>query len=155
MCLIDLVGKGARVRTVPVPGWAQRDLDGWREASEGTCSFKGAEFGPQASQEVPKAPQTPQTAILRSLSVQGTLNGQMSESGVWWVVKGYADRLGVRFRPHDLRRTIAKLSFQASKDLEQVQLFLGHSRIETTARYLGGEQELRLGEAAVDKIGLW
>jgi integrase len=39
--------------------------------------------------------------------------------------------------PHDLRRTTAKLCRAAGRELEQIQLLLGHSSVQTTERYLG------------------
>jgi integrase/recombinase XerD len=44
--------------------------------------------------------------------------------------------------PHDLRRTTAKLCRAAGGELEQIQLLLGHSSVQTTQRYLGTKQDL-------------
>jgi integrase len=44
--------------------------------------------------------------------------------------------------PHDLRRTTAKLCRAAGGELEQIQLLLRHSSIQTTERYLGTRQDL-------------
>ena len=44
--------------------------------------------------------------------------------------------------PHDLRRTFAKLAFQGGAKLDQIQLSLGHTSIQTTERYLGVQQDL-------------
>jgi integrase len=44
--------------------------------------------------------------------------------------------------PHDLRRTTAKLCQAAGGELEQIQLLLGHSSVQTTERYLGTKQDL-------------
>jgi len=44
--------------------------------------------------------------------------------------------------PHDLRRTTAKLCRAAGGELEQIQLLLGHSSVQTTERYLGTKQDL-------------
>lgn len=30
MCLVDIVGKGQKTRTIPVPSWAAADIDRWR-----------------------------------------------------------------------------------------------------------------------------
>jgi integrase len=42
----------------------------------------------------------------------------------------------------DLRRTTAKLCRAAGGELEQIQLLLGHSSVQTTERYLGTMQDL-------------
>ena len=44
--------------------------------------------------------------------------------------------------PHDLRRATAKLCRAAGGELEQIQLLLGHSSVQTTERYLGTKQDL-------------
>jgi integrase len=38
---------------------------------------------------------------------------------------------------HSIRRTKAKLIYTRTKNLRAVQLLLGHSRVESTVRYLG------------------
>jgi integrase len=43
--------------------------------------------------------------------------------------------------PHDLRRTTAKLCRAADGELEQIQMPLGHSSVQTTERYLGTKQD--------------
>ena len=40
---------------------------------------------------------------------------------------------------HSLRRTKATLIYRRTRNLRAVQLLLGHSRIESTVRYLGVE----------------
>jgi len=53
------------------------------------------------------------------------------------VVRSYTEA-----KPHDLRRTHAKLAYQGGAALDQIQLTLGHASISTTERYLGAELEL-------------
>ena len=43
--------------------------------------------------------------------------------------------------PHK-RRTWAKWYRKSGGDLEQIQFLLGHSSIQTTEKYLGGEQDI-------------
>ena len=42
---------------------------------------------------------------------------------------------------HSLRRTKATLIYRRTKNLRAVQLLLGHSKLESTVRYLGIEVE--------------
>ena len=42
---------------------------------------------------------------------------------------------------HSLRRTKATLIYRRTKNLRAIQLLLGHSKIESTVRYLGVEVE--------------
>ncbi len=55
-----------------------------------------------------------------------------------WVAKASNNEL----KPHDLRRSFAKvLYYESKKNLKLVQLTLGHANIATTSRYLGLEEE--------------
>lgn len=119
--ILDLTGKGGRLRTVPLPIWTKIILDAWLEAS-------GIRTGP----------------IFRPLNKAGRiLEGRLSEDTVWNVVRDYGARLGKPgFAPHDLRRTCAKLCRISGGDLEQIQLLLGHASVQTTERYLGTRQNL-------------
>ena len=68
---------------------------------------------------------------------------RMSEKVVWQMLQPYAATAGVpQIAPHDLRRTTAKLCRAAGGELEQIQLLLGHSSVQTTERYLGTRQDL-------------
>ncbi|MFK7848294.1 MAG: tyrosine-type recombinase/integrase, partial [Rhodothermales bacterium] len=44
-----------------------------------------------------------------------------------------------RFGTHSLRRTKAALIYKKTGNLRAVQLLLGHTKIESTVRYLGVE----------------
>ena len=44
-----------------------------------------------------------------------------------------------KFGTHSLRRTKAVLIYRRTRKLRAVQLLLGHSKIESTVRYLGIE----------------
>ena len=50
---------------------------------------------------------------------------------------------------HTMRRTKAALIYRRTKNLRAVQLLLGHSKLESTVRYLGVELDdaLALSEA--------
>ena len=53
-----------------------------------------------------------------------------------------------RFGTHSLRRTKATLIYRRTGNLRAVQLLLGHTKIESTVRYLGIEVDdaLSIGE---------
>jgi len=128
----DLMGKGNRLRTVPVPAPVKARVDEWLLAA-------GVGKG----------------RIFRPVNKGGRVNGEAieDEKAVWQVVLRYAreTELG-KLAPHDLRRTCAKLCRKAGGDLEQIQLLLGHASIQTTERYLGTEQNL--ATAVNDALGL-
>jgi integrase len=44
-----------------------------------------------------------------------------------------------RYGTHSLRRTKATLIYKRTKNLRAVQLLLGHTKLESTVRYLGVE----------------
>ena len=117
--IVDLKGKGSRLRTIPVPASVKSAIDDWTRAS-------GITEGP----------------IFRStrhLSRAMPLTGKM----IWHIVSLYAAQAGLpSLAPHDLRRTCAKLCRASGGDLEQIQFLLGHASIQTTERYLGSRQDL-------------
>jgi site-specific recombinase XerD len=129
--LPDLVGKGGRLRTVPLPAWVKGAVDEW-STSAGLSEGK----------------------VFRSINKKGQVWGQgITPKVIWWVVLHYAKQIGIpKLAPHDLRRTCAKLCRMAGGDLEQIQLLLGHASIQTTEHYLGTRQNLV--EAVNDRLGL-
>ena len=117
--LIDLQGKHGRIRTVPVPKWVKEAVDAW-------LNDAGITGGP----------------VLRSINRHGHIAGSLSPQAILALVGGYGHQMGLTIKPHDLRRTCAKLCRAAGGDLEQIQLLLGHASIQTTERYLGVKQDL-------------
>jgi len=58
------------------------------------------------------------------------------------IVRGWVREIGLnpaRYGTHTLRRTKASLIYRRTKNLRAVQLLLGHSKLESTVRYLGIE----------------
>jgi integrase len=76
----------------------------------------------------------------------------VSPQGIFAVVRQYAAALGFNVKPHDLRRTCAKLCRAGGGELEQIQLLLGHASIQTTERYLDVKQDL--AHAPNDRLGI-
>src|SRR5437879_1145318 len=129
--IVDLLGKGGHVRTVPVPEWVKKAIDGWARAA-GICEGK----------------------LFRSIRKNGTLWGYgVTQNVVWYAVKACAKRAGIdKLAPHDLRRSCARWCHVAGGELEQIQFLLGHASVQTTERYLGCKQ--RLSHAVNDRINL-
>jgi integrase len=129
--IVDLVGKGGRVRTVAIPMWVKNAIDAWQTAAK---IEKGR--------------------LLRPLSKSGRILGEeLGDWAIWCVVETSAKEIGIEhFGAHDLRRTCAKLCRKNGGDLEQIKFLLGHSSIQTTERYLGSEQDLAV--AVNDNLGL-
>jgi integrase len=120
-CIVDLVGKHGRVRTVPMPAWTKVAIDAWTSAASVTDGH-----------------------VFRAVDRGGNVNvAALSEKCVWQLLRPYAAAAGVPgIAPHDLRRTTAKLCRAAGGELEQIQLLLGHASVQTTERYLGTKQDL-------------
>src|ERR1017187_10341021 len=95
-CIIDLLGKHGRVRTVPVPAWVKVAIDAWTGP---TGVVDGRVFRP----------------LHRGDKVAGEV---LSEKVVWQMLRPYATTAGVPgIAPHDCRRTAAKLCRAAGGEL--------------------------------------
>lgn len=60
------------------------------------------------------------------------------------IVDGWVEEIGLdnsTYGTHSMRRTKASLIYRRTKNLRAVQLLLGHSKLESTVRYLGIEVE--------------
>lgn len=129
--IVDLQGKGGRVRTVAIPIWVKQGIDAWQIAAK----IKDGR-------------------LLRPLSKSGRiLDEELGDWAIWSIVEASAKEIGIEhFGAHDLRRTCAKLCRKNGGDLEQIKFLLGHSSIQTTERYLGSQQEIAI--AVNDNLGL-
>jgi site-specific recombinase XerD len=82
--IVDLIGKGGHIRTVPVPEWVKASVDEWTTvANIGTGK------------------------LFRCVNKTGSVWGTgITEKVVWSVVKEFAAAVGIdKLAPHDLRRT--------------------------------------------------
>jgi len=119
--VVDLIGKGGHIRTVPIPNWVKSALDQWTRAANVT-----------------------EDKIFRRVARKGRVWGKgLSQNVVWYVVRTCCQKAGLEhIAPHDLRRTCAKLCHDRGGELEQIQFLLGHASVQTTERYLGCKQNL-------------
>ena len=128
---MDLVGKQSRVRTVPMPSRDKDALDCWASAA-------GISTG----------------AELRRVDKGGRVGtGHITAQAVFDAAAGNAHKAGLsKITPNDLRRSFAKLAHLGRALLEQIQISLGHTSIQTTERYLGLRQNLH--DAPCDRLGI-
>jgi integrase len=128
--IVDLVGKGGHIRTVPMPIWVKSAVDRWMVAAK-----------------------VAEGRIFRAVSRHGSAWGRgVTESVVWYAVRDCARRVQLdHLAPHHLRRTCAKLCHASGGELEQIQFLLGHASVLTTERYLGCKQNLE--EPVNDRFG--
>ena len=69
----------------------------------------------------------------------------ISEKTVWHVVNKTAASMNIpRLAPY-VRRSCARLCHDSGGELEQIQFLLGHVSVQTTERYIGCQQRLRIG----------
>jgi integrase len=129
--IVDLIGKGRRLRTVPVPSWSKQLLYAWllhSGVSEGRVFRRVSKF--------------------RKLQEAG-----VTANVVWYALKRCARHAGIaHLAPHDLRRTCARLCHDSSGELEQIRFLLGHASVQTTERYIGSKQKLQ--DAVNDRLGI-
>ena len=119
--VVDLIGKGRRLRTVPVPSWSKQLLDAWLRHSSVN---EGRVF-----RRVSKAGKRQEAGITANV--------------IWYAVKRCALRASIaNLAPHGLRRTCARLCHDCSGELEQFQFLVGHASVQTTERYIGSKRKL-------------
>jgi integrase len=129
--IVDLVGKGGHIRTVPVPDWVRAELDDWLAAA---AIDRGRLFR-------------------RVNKVGRTWGDGMTVKAVWHIVKESARRIGVaKLAPHDLRRTCARLCHASGGEIEADPVSPGAVSVQTTEPYLGCKQRIR--SAVNDRIGI-
>jgi integrase len=124
------------VRTVKVPVAVKRLIDEWLKASERAGAGDNA-------------------PVFVALRRGGHKDAQdsLTAQAVYNLVVDYTAAMGKpKIRPHDLRRTAAKLMLKGGAPLDQISLTLGHDSLKTTQKYLG--LELNLDDSAPDRVGL-
>jgi integrase len=118
--LVGVTGMHGKSRTVPLPRWARVALDRWISAAQIRAG-----------------------AIFRALDSKGEpTNRNLSAPMILSIVSGYGKQIGMEIKPRDLRRTCARLCRGSGADLEQIQLFLGHSSIQITEQFLGRRENV-------------
>ncbi len=115
---LQITGKGAKQRTVPLSAELATRLSAWiTECGSGNFA--------------------------RSLGMQAVLGSRISAIGIFGIVRRHGRTLGLPdLDPHDLRRTYAQLGLAAGVPLTQISRLLGHSSIKTTQAYLNLELDL-------------
>lgn len=128
----DVLGKGNKFRTVPIPAGVKARLDDWisqwdHALESGTLHAVVPLFCP-----------------IRRGGRRLEWTKQLSESAVAYIVRTRAESAGLgKLAPHDLRRTYAKVARKNKSDLDQIQVVLGHSNVSTTQGYVGDNQNLQ------------
>jgi integrase/recombinase XerC len=119
---VTVLGKGAKVRTVPVGRAALDAIANW-------LAFRDREANPQAIKGLPAKDQHALFCTLagRRLSVR-SIQTRVARLGLMQGINS-------RVHPHVLRHSFASHVLQSSGDLRAVQEMLGHSNITSTQIY--------------------
>uniref|UniRef100_UPI003F497EFB tyrosine-type recombinase/integrase n=1 Tax=Streptosporangium sp. CA-256172 TaxID=3240076 RepID=UPI003F497EFB len=111
---VRLHGKGDEVRTVPLPPIAREHLAAWLDTRVGA--------------------ETPADGT--GVPLWCGQRGRLTDSGITQIIVAIGQDAGLPgLRPHRLRHTYATRLRQGGADAAQVQALLGHTSLETTARY--------------------
>jgi integrase len=112
--VLQVKGKGAKDRVIPINDILARRLQEWREIA-------GGEYIARAMVKKSKT----------------EIDGRMSAVAIFQLVSKYGNRIGKPgLAPHDLRRTYAQLGYNAGVPITQISVLLGHASVNTTQRYL-------------------
>lgn len=117
--VLQVTGKGAKNRTLPVSDKLAEMIAGWGEHVGGEGS------------------------VLRSVTKGDELGDGLSAVGLFRIVRGYGRLIGKEtLAPHDLRRSYAQIGFEAGVPITQISKLLGHASVATTQRYLNLDLDL-------------
>jgi hypothetical protein len=91
--------------------------------------------------------------IFRAIRKNGKVWGTgLDDSAIWQIVRHYGAQVGhSNFAPHNAWLSCARIYYDAQAPLKQIQFPLSHDKLDTTARYVNGEQ--KFGGEAVSKEG--
>lgn len=117
--VLNVKGKGAKDRVVPINERLTRALKGWQ-------TIVGGDY------------------IARAISKGGEIGESLSAVGVFYIVRRAGKAIGKpELAPHDLRRTYAHLGYEAGVLITQISKLLGHANVATTQRYLNLDLDLK------------
>lgn len=138
VAIINLMGKGSKIRSVAIPEWARPYVAAWLRsyrlqcdpgpAAPLVCAVDGGGSG-QATAEP-----------LRPASMHRILRQATAAAGLPDIA------------PHDLRRTAAKLMEDGGAGLRDIRDALGHASVATTERYLQTASGPAMATLAMDRL---
>lgn len=112
--LVNLMGKGDRIRTVPIPREMHERINEWL-----------AKSGIKSGYLLRRVHRTKDGCRVRG-------DGPMDGSSLYDIVRAYWD-----LTPHDLRRTMGALARKAGAEVDEIQAIYGHASATMTQRYIG------------------
>ena len=105
-------------------------------AGDGAVKWVGVIVGDRVLAEGP---------IFRPIDKTGRIcNRALGTQTIYNIVRQHVPLVDAAVRPHDLRRSFARMAYENHAAIEQLSITLGHSSISTTERYIGAKQNFRL-----------
>ncbi|MEN6545759.1 MAG: site-specific integrase, partial [Armatimonadia bacterium] len=111
----NMLRKGGRLQTLPIPSWTYDSVARWMEAA-------GLTSGP----------------LIRGFAPDGVSlqPGALTAKQLYMIVRRYGAETGSKLAPHDLRRTAADLMWESEASMREIQTALGHKSVTTTEIYM-------------------
>ncbi|NJE10712.1 site-specific tyrosine recombinase/integron integrase [Thermococcus sp. MAR1] len=103
-------GKGAKDRVVPIPGFLLEEIKSYIESRDDDSEYLIVEEGRREKDRI-----SPKT--------------------VWYLLRKYGQKAGIRVTPHMLRHSFATHMLENGVDIRAIQELLGHSNLSTTQIY--------------------
>lgn len=103
-------GKGAKDRVVPIPRATLQLIERYLKGRDDDSEYLFVEDRRQSKD-------------------------RLSPKTVWYLLRKYGERAGVRVTPHMLRHSFATHMLENGVDIRSIQEFLGHSSLSTTQIY--------------------
>ena len=159
--IVDMMGKGNHVRSVPIPSWVKLAIDEWATLAGISSGLVFREIHKSGDVLAEREAYTVKpTRREHGQDIPNKRAGQVMHKGggispqaVRDIVKLYGAKIAKpELAAHDLRRTYAKLAHKGGAGVDQIQLSLGHLSLKTTEKYLG--VQLNLTDAPGDHLGL-
>ena len=83
--------------------------------------------------------------LFRQITKCAATTGEgFSGQAVYDIVLAHARKVDPDVRPHDLRRSFARLAYEGHAPIEQLSMTLGRASIATTERYVAAKQHFRV-----------
>ncbi len=127
--VLEVAGKGNKTRVMATHALLQDAIEDWMITDN---IFEGQ--------------------LLRRIEKNGLPGDGLTRDGVRMVIDRYSERMGMKFTPHDLRRTAARLMRKGGAEIDRIKATLGHAAVSTTEHYIG--QIMDLDSPACDMIQL-
>lgn len=116
--VLNITGKGAKDRIVPISDSLANKLADWQRITGGGL-------------------------VARSVLKGDRLGDSLSAIGVFHIVRHAGEAIDKGdLAPHDLRRTYAQIGLDSGVSIVQISKLLGHSSVATTQRYLNLEIDM-------------